>query len=243
METQFNSTNVVNKTKNLYNKKLNTVVLLKSLKERDELKKTTEKLQKDLTEAKKENKRRRKMIETQQTLMNVTSSNYHQCAYCSKVFLNISYLQAHMTRRHPELNASVPNPKLTEMEKELDRIKERLKNTENELASERSMRGGVGAQQASSSELAGLLNKQLEEKNSEIKRIKEELKQNKIATGKEIHELTEKNVKMEKSVRDLEERLGKQSHVGWMKDDVEMEKDMAIKLTKENEELKKTVSF
>lgn len=57
----------------------------KNKKERDELKKSNDKLQKDLTEAKKENKRRKKMIETQQTLMNVTSSNYHQVSKSNKL--------------------------------------------------------------------------------------------------------------------------------------------------------------
>ena len=46
--------------------------------ENDEHKKTNEKIQKELAEVKKENKKRKKMIETQQTLMNATSSNYHQ---------------------------------------------------------------------------------------------------------------------------------------------------------------------
>ncbi len=47
-------------------------------KETEDLKKTNEKMKKELFEVKKENKKRKKMIETQQTLMNASSSNYHQ---------------------------------------------------------------------------------------------------------------------------------------------------------------------
>lgn len=152
-----------------------------------------------------------------------------------------------MTRRHPEFTSMPTNPKLTEMEKELERIKDRLRNTENELAAERNNRsGGVQTTHttnltAASSDLAALLSKQIEEKNAEIRRIGEELKKNKNTFGKEVHELNEKNAKLEKNVREMEEKLGKQSHVGWMKDDIDMEKDTVIKMSKENEELKKTV--
>ena len=49
-----------------------------NLKEISELKKINEVLQKDLTELKKENKRRKKMIEVQQNMINSNSANYHR---------------------------------------------------------------------------------------------------------------------------------------------------------------------
>ena len=52
------------------------------------MKKSNEKLQKDLTEVKKENKKRKKLIETQQTLMNASASNYHQVSFEN----NLKYL-------------------------------------------------------------------------------------------------------------------------------------------------------
>jgi hypothetical protein len=45
------------------------------------LKKINEVLQKDLTELKKENKRRKKMIEIQQNMINSNSANYHRVKY------------------------------------------------------------------------------------------------------------------------------------------------------------------
>lgn len=161
-----------------------------------------------------------------------------KCAYCSKVFLNISYLQAHMTRRHSDVNA-MQNYKLTsEIEKELERIKDRLRTTENELQLERTARLGMHVVQ----QTPVVDSKQVEQdKNNEIKRLKDEFKRNKMTLNNEIHELTEKNGKLEKSVKDLEERLGKQSHVGWIKDDIDLEKDNVLKLKKENEILNETV--
>ncbi len=76
--------------------------LNRALADTEQFRTASEKLRKELVDVKKENKKRKKMIETQQGLINANTSNYHSCTYCSKVFLNISYLQAHVTRRHPE---------------------------------------------------------------------------------------------------------------------------------------------
>lgn len=149
-----------------------------------------------------------------------------------------------MARRHPELNATPANPKITEMEKELAVIKERLRTTENELLTERNARLGSAhtTTQPTSVELTLLLQKQIEEKSNEVKKIKEEMKRSKMTLNNEIHELSEKNGKLEKSIKELQERLGKESHVGWIKDDIDLEKDTVIKLKNENDILNQTVS-
>jgi hypothetical protein len=54
------------------------LILIKKKKVTEDLKQSNEKLKKELIEVKKENKKRKKMIETQQTLMNASSTNYHQ---------------------------------------------------------------------------------------------------------------------------------------------------------------------
>lgn len=192
------------------------------------------------------------MIETQQTLMSVTSSNYHQCAYCSKVFLNVSYLQAHINRRHAsESNQGSNIKQATEFEKDLERIKERLRITESELVLERSARLGLMSSNTntnnnnkdkSNDDSTVLLKKMEELKNIEIKRQKEEFKKTREMLKKEINELNDKNVKFEASIKDLQDKLGKESHVGWIKDDVDLEKDQVIKLKKEIESLNEIVS-
>ena len=95
-----------------------------------------------------------------------------QCLYCSKAFINESFLRAHIARRHPESThlpaqatshhalpatrplhaeavpvteatpsaASSARAADTEFARELDEIRERLRNTESQLVEERNSR-------------------------------------------------------------------------------------------------------
>ncbi|CAB1323783.1 unnamed protein product [Coregonus sp. 'balchen'] len=60
-------------------------------------------LDSELQATKQESKRRKKMIATQQLLLQASFNNYHKCQCCEKSFINYSYLQAHLQRRHPEV--------------------------------------------------------------------------------------------------------------------------------------------
>jgi hypothetical protein len=153
-----------------------------------------------------------------------------------------------MTRRHPEVSQYSGQKQTNEIEKELERIKERLRLTENDLIMERNSRlasaSSTSQQHQSISNESMLLIKQMEEqKNSEIRRQKDELKRVKENFRKEIHDLNEKNNTFEKTVKDLQERLGKQSHVGWIKDDIDVEKDTALKQKQEIDRLTQLVIF
>uniref|UniRef100_A0A674IXG1 Cilium assembly protein DZIP1 n=1 Tax=Terrapene triunguis TaxID=2587831 RepID=A0A674IXG1_9SAUR len=71
----------------------------------EELKRTKQELDKQAEElkgVKEESRRRKKMIATQQLLLQAGTNNYHKCQLCDKAFMNYSYLQAHMQRRHTE---------------------------------------------------------------------------------------------------------------------------------------------
>lgn len=213
-----------------------------ALCQNDELKKINDKTQKELVEVKKENKKRKKMIETQQTLMSVSSANYHQCAFCSKVFLNVNYLQAHMARRHPDVDHSAISKQTLEFEKELERIKERLRITESELMMERNLRLGGVQKSGSSIDDVNLLLKKIEDlKNNEMRQQKEEYDKTCRSLKKKISDLEDKNLKFESEIKHLQEKLGKKSSIGWMKDDVDLEKDTVLKMKKEEERLKEMV--
>uniref|UniRef100_A0A670JWR0 C2H2-type domain-containing protein n=1 Tax=Podarcis muralis TaxID=64176 RepID=A0A670JWR0_PODMU len=60
----------------------------------------------ELKGVKEESRRRKKMIATQQLLLQAGANNYHKCQFCDKTFMNYSFLQAHMLRRHPEVTAA-----------------------------------------------------------------------------------------------------------------------------------------
>ena len=209
------------------------------MKETENYKTSCEKSQKELLEIKKENKKRKKMIETQQGLINVSSSNYHQCAYCSKVFLNVGYLQAHVTRRHSDMATGQTKAASNEIEKELERIKDRLKTTENDLAMERTARLNALSIMPRSSEVdsSPLLRQMEEAKNAELKRQRDEFKRSSDSLKAEFAELCKKNDEFEREIRDLQEKLGKKSNVGWMKDDIDIQKDAALKQRQEIEKL------
>ena len=144
-----------------------------------------------------------------------------------------------MTRRHPEISqfgAQRVNP---EIEKELERIKERLRATENELALEKNLRMGVNSNNQNES----LLLKQVEEfKNNEIKRQKEEMRKTKESMRKQINELNEKNMSLENKIKEMQERVGSKSNVGWIKDDIDIQKDTALKQKEEIDKLNQMIA-
>ncbi len=134
----------------------------------------------------------------------------------------------------------------TDLEKEFEKIKERLRITENDLMFERNARLALNMQpitnnmqQSNNSDLM----KQLEEiKNTEIKRHKEEMKKTKENFKKELTELNDKNRNCEKLIKDLQERLGGRSNVGWIKDDIDIQKDTVLNQKQEIEKLNLLVS-
>ena len=151
-----------------------------------------------------------------------------------------------MTRRHSEMQSLGMQKVPSEIEKELERIKERLRITESDLIFERNSRLSSNSNNAISNNNnnseTSLLLKQMEEmKNNELKRQKDELKQYKDNSKKTIQDLNDKTFKLEQMVKELQEKLGKTSHVGWIKDDIELEKDTVLNQLKEIEKLKETV--
>ncbi|CAM4624284.1 unnamed protein product [Leuciscus chuanchicus] len=96
-------------------------------------------LEKNLQEAKLENRRRKKLISTQQLLLQASANNYHKCQFCEKSFVNYSYLQAHVQRRHPEVTDAERQKKrkVEQMEDGIEELKERLRVTQLQLQAER----------------------------------------------------------------------------------------------------------
>uniref|UniRef100_A0A3B5MVF2 DAZ interacting zinc finger protein 1 n=1 Tax=Xiphophorus couchianus TaxID=32473 RepID=A0A3B5MVF2_9TELE len=71
-------------------------------------------------------KQRKKVIRTQQSLLAPRIMSSHKCAHCDKSFLNSSFLQNHMQRRHPDehqMRKSVQQSMHKELLRELERFK------------------------------------------------------------------------------------------------------------------------
>ncbi|XP_072540163.1 cilium assembly protein DZIP1L isoform X2 [Salminus brasiliensis] len=96
-------------------------------------------LEKELQEVKLESRRRKKMIATQQLLLQASANNYHKCQFCEKSFVNYSYLQSHIQRRHPEITDAERQKKkqVEQMEDGIEELKEKLRLTQLQLAAEK----------------------------------------------------------------------------------------------------------
>ncbi|CAF0967731.1 unnamed protein product [Adineta steineri] len=105
----------------------------KGLADQDETRRQIEKLKNDLNLTKKESKKRKKMIETQEKMLLAQRSNYHTCPVCTHSFLSLDYLQAHMHRRHPEYDPNRKREHDVDIEKEIQRLKDELHSKETEL--------------------------------------------------------------------------------------------------------------
>lgn len=78
-------------------------------KEADLLRKRLDEQAQRLTTTRKECHRRRLLLLAQQRLMNNGPQSYFRCPHCPKAFINSSFLNAHLFRRHAEVVAALQN--------------------------------------------------------------------------------------------------------------------------------------
>uniref|UniRef100_A0A7N5JEX8 Cilium assembly protein DZIP1 n=1 Tax=Ailuropoda melanoleuca TaxID=9646 RepID=A0A7N5JEX8_AILME len=145
-----------------------------SMAEGEQSKKLLAKQAGEIKLLKEECKRRKKMISTQQLMIEAKAS-YYQCHFCDKAFMNQAFLQSHIQRRHPE-DSHLEYKKKAQTDKlqsEIDMLKEQLQLTKSQLEA---------AQHAH----AVRFSKQL----SEIQKSNMQIKSN-IGTLKDAHEFKE----------------------------------------------------
>ncbi|XP_053404579.1 cilium assembly protein DZIP1L-like isoform X4 [Mercenaria mercenaria] len=201
--------------------------LKKSNEEHEETKATLAKLKDELTAVKKESHKRKKLLVAQQQLIHAGSGSYNKCPFCSKAFLNNSFLQSHIQRRHGEYGQpSKDSPSQeqgmapqqgqvkmnTVLEQEFQEIRERLKNTEAQLHHERKARKHLEKQNIQRFEEHGHEDLSPEQQN-EMERMKEMFM-------KELHDVNEKYQASEQVLNEM--RGGKKrSNLGELQDDEE----------------------
>ncbi|XP_028811135.1 zinc finger protein Dzip1-like [Denticeps clupeoides] len=69
---------------------------------RSDLQSKMQKQTESLKTLKDELMQRKEIIASQHAMITAGMASYHKCQHCNKAFLNASYLQSHMQRRHPE---------------------------------------------------------------------------------------------------------------------------------------------
>ncbi|XP_070236918.1 cilium assembly protein DZIP1 isoform X4 [Bos mutus] len=148
--------------------------LHRSLAEGEHSKKLLTKQAGEIKLLKEECKRRKKLISTQQLMIEAKAS-YYQCHFCDKAFMNQAFLQSHIQRRHPEDShlEYKTRAQTDKLQSEIDMLKEQLQLTKSQLEA---------AQHAH----AIRLSKQL----SEIQKSNMQIKSN-IGTLKDAHEFKE----------------------------------------------------
>ncbi|XP_054301886.1 cilium assembly protein DZIP1 isoform X10 [Pongo pygmaeus] len=150
---------------------------------------------------KEECKRRKKMISTQQ-LMIEAKANYYQCHFCDKAFMNQAFLQSHIQRRHTEENSRFEYQKNAQIEKlrsEIVVLKEELQLTRSELeaahhASAVRFSKEYEMQKTKEEDFLKLFDRWKEE---EKEKLVDEMEKVKEMFMKEFKELTSKNSALE----------------------------------------------
>uniref|UniRef100_A0A8C9GK61 Cilium assembly protein DZIP1 n=1 Tax=Piliocolobus tephrosceles TaxID=591936 RepID=A0A8C9GK61_9PRIM len=179
---------------------------------------------------KEECKRRKKMISTQQ-LMIEAKANYYQCHFCDKAFMNQAFLQSHIQRRHTEENSRFEYQKNAQIEKlqsEIVVLKEELQLTRSELeaahhASAVRFSKEYEMQKTKEEDFLKLFDRWKEE---EKEKLVDEMEKVKEMLMKEFKELTSKNSALEYQLSEIQKsNMQIKSNIGTLKDAHEFKED------------------
>ncbi|KAM9174130.1 cilium assembly protein DZIP1 isoform 1-T1 [Pangshura tecta] len=172
---------------------------------------------------KEECRRRKKMISTQQMMLEARAS-YHQCQFCDKAFMNYSFLQSHMQRRHKEESHTAEQKKKAQTDKlqdEIDKLKEQLQLTKSLLEAEQQAHMARFSkeyehQRSKEEEILQSFHKWKEE---EKEKLADEIEKVKEMFMKEFKELATKNTALENQLLELQKsNIQLKSNLGTLKD-------------------------
>ncbi|KAL5004931.1 hypothetical protein ScPMuIL_018387 [Solemya velum] len=186
-----------------------------------ETKKTIEKLKQELAEVKKESHKRKNLLMAQQQLIHAGSGSYNKCPFCPKGFLNNSFLQSHITRKHTDYNGKMS-----------------LANSgQAGLVNTRTDSHTFENRTVEPREKPKMTKSQLKQKREQQQIIQENQKEMEHMMSLYMKELKEEHLKhmaAEKQLVEMEQRFGKKrSNLGVLEDD-ENDRDL---LTRQREEV------
>lgn len=171
---------------------------------------------------KEECKRRKKMIATQQLMIEAKSS-YYQCHFCDKTFMNQAFLQSHIQRRHLE-DSHLEYKKKAQTDKlqsEIDMLKEQLQLTKSQLEAAQHVHAvrlskEYEMQKTKEEEFLKLFDRWKEE---EKEKLVGEMEKVKEMFMKEFKELTSKNSALEYQLSEIQKsNMQIKSNIGTLKD-------------------------
>ncbi|XP_014446421.1 zinc finger protein DZIP1 isoform X1 [Tupaia chinensis] len=178
---------------------------------------------------KEECKRRKKMISTQQLMIEAKAS-YYQCHFCDKAFMNQAFLQSHIQRRHPE-DSHLEYKKQAQTDKlqsEIDMLKEQLQLTKSQLEAAQHAHAvrfskEYELQKTKEEEFLKSFDRWKEE---EKEKLVDEMEKVKEMFMKEFKELTSKNSSLEYQLSEIQKsNMQIKSNIGTLKDAHEFKED------------------
>ncbi|XP_069614140.1 cilium assembly protein DZIP1 isoform X2 [Ranitomeya imitator] len=162
-------------------------------------------------------KRRKQIISTQQMMISASAGPYQKCQYCEKAFMNTSYLQSHITRRHPEGKQEIQAS--NKLQHEIKWLKEELQLTKSHLEAEQAahlekLSQIQGNEQKKTME-QDVLRKFDDWKKEEREKFEHELNKVREMFMKELKEVTSKNSSLENELHDIKkDSLHRRSGLG-----------------------------
>ncbi|XP_009465333.1 PREDICTED: zinc finger protein DZIP1, partial [Nipponia nippon] len=193
--------------------------------QRDQLGKEVAHRSQEIKGLKEECRRRKKMISTQQMMLEARAS-YHQCQFCEKAFMNYSFLQSHMQRRHPEESQieQKRKAKTDKLQDEIEKLKEQLQLTKSQLEAEQQanmVRFSKECEQQKSKE-EEILQSFHKWKEEEKEKLADEIEKVKEMFMKELKELSSRNSTLENQLLELQKsNMQQKSNLGTLKDSQE----------------------
>ncbi|KAM6211554.1 cilium assembly protein DZIP1 [Sarcoramphus papa] len=193
--------------------------------QRDQLGKEVAHCSQEIKGLKEECRRRKKMISTQQMMLEARAS-YHQCQFCEKAFMNYSFLQSHMQRRHLEESQieQKRKAKTDKLQDEIDKLKEQLQLTKSQLEAEQQanmVRFSKECEQQKSKE-EEILQSFHKWKEEEKEKLAGEIEKVKEMFMKELKELSSRNSTLENQLLELQKsNMQQKSNLGMLKDSQE----------------------
>ncbi|XP_043852832.1 zinc finger protein DZIP1L [Dromiciops gliroides] len=176
----------------------------------------------ELKGVKEESRRRKKMLSMQQLLIQAGANNYHKCHLCDKAFINNSYLQGHIQRRHIEIKQSEKQKQqMQHMEDGIEELKAKLKWTQSQLEAEREAERQRKLQEAENIRLRETEAKKEFDRWKEEERMKlyQEIDSLKKLLLSEFKSVTSQNSMLEEKLQVLQTRTVVESHLGTLRDD------------------------
>ncbi|EDL00580.1 DAZ interacting protein 1, partial [Mus musculus] len=178
---------------------------------------------------KEECKRRKKMLSTQQLMIEAKAS-YYQCHFCDKAFMNQAFLQSHIQRRHTEDSHLEYNTKAQtdRLQKEIDMLKEQLQLTRSQLESAQHSHAvrfskDYEMQKSKEEDFLKLFDRWKEE---EKEKLLEEMEKVKGMFMREFKELTSKNSALEYQLLEIQKsNIQIKSNIGTLRDVTELRED------------------